>query len=195
MTALTLAPPRTASRLLPVGAALLTFGCLAMAVFDFFFTISTDDFASTADYLYTLDAFPLLAGMLLLVAGLRRLNGGRDGLLGRIGFLVTAAGLVAVAVCVASSIITTSENSLGPVYVLGSLASLLGVVLFAIGSVRARVFAWWIAPLLAITWIIGGTVGDNGPFGFPGSGLLLAVAGIATAIFAPRAGRAAQPAN
>jgi hypothetical protein len=169
------APSRPVGRLAVAGAAVLAFACVALAVFDFFVTTSsTGHFGSTADYLYTLDGFPFVIGFVALVAGLRALHAGQDGRLGRFGFMVTAAGGAALCLCLAASLVTRSENSLGPLYPLGSLVSFLGVILFAVASVRARVLLWWAGPALAVSWVIGGPVGDGGPLGFKASALVLA---------------------
>ncbi|MFG2039799.1 hypothetical protein [Dactylosporangium sp. NPDC048998] len=186
MNALPVAAPRTAPRVVTIGAALLCFACVVLAVFDFFVPTSNDAFTSTADYLYTLDGLPLMAGLLLIVAGLHSAQDGRDGRLGRIGLLVTAVGTVAVVVCLLASFVTRSENSLGPVYVLGTFTTFLGLILFAIASVRAHVLPWWAGPTLTVAWIVGGPVGDNGPLGFKASGLLLAAVAIAIATVTPR---------
>ncbi|WP_086729536.1 hypothetical protein [Streptomyces carpinensis] len=178
------APSRPAGRLAVAGAAVLAFACVALAVFDFFVTTSsTDQFTSTADYLYTLDGFPFVIGFVALVAGLRALHAGRDGRLGRFGFLVTTAGGAALCLCLAASLATRSENSLGPLYPLGSLVSFLGMILFAVASVRARVLLWWAGPALAVSWVVGGPVGDGGPLGFKASALVLAaVAAVVVAL-------------
>ena len=192
MTTLTAAPPRTTTRLATVGAALLAFGCVVLTFFDFFVTTSATGFHGTGDYLYTADGFPFTVGLLLLVAGVRAVNRGRDGRLGTIGFVITAVGSVAVLICLAASLVTRSENSLGPVYVLGSFATMLGVLVFAIGTIRARVLPWWIAVALAVTWVVGGLVGDNGPLGFKGSALLLAATAITMAVLVPRTASPAE---
>jgi hypothetical protein len=69
----------------------------------------------------------------------------------------------------------------GPLYPIGALVSFAGMVVLTVAAIRARVLPWWTAPLLTITWIVGGVVGDDGPLGFKGSALLLAAAGIAVA--------------
>lgn len=186
MSTVTLTPPRTAHRTVSLGAALLVFSCAVLAIFDFFITTSNGSFTSTADYVYTLDGLPFVAGLLLVVSGLRTVQRGRDGKLGRAGFLVVAVGVAAVFVCLITSVVTSSENSLGPVYVLGTFATIIGLVIFAVASLRARVLPWWVGPALALTWIVGGPVGDNGPLGFPASGLLLAAVAIAIAVVTPR---------
>jgi hypothetical protein len=63
---------------------------------------------------------------------------------------------------------------------------------FAVGTIRARVLPWWAGPALAVTWLIGGPVGEGGPTGFKGSALLLAAVLLTIAIILP--GRAARAA-
>src|SRR5689334_17340423 len=69
MTAV-LTPPRTATRTIPLGAAILAFGCAVLAYFDFFITTSDGKYTLAADYLYAMDIFPMVAGLGLLVAGI-----------------------------------------------------------------------------------------------------------------------------
>jgi len=190
MTTLTAAPTRTSGRTATVGAALLALGCIALAGFDFLTTTSDGKFQSAVDYWYTADMFPMLIGLFLLLAGLRAVQRGRDGKLGTVSFAVTTVALVAVAVDGVATLVTKDPMALGPVYLLGTFVSIIGLVLFAVAAIRARVLPWWVGVALAITWTVGGLVGDDGPLGFPGSGLLLAAAGIAAAAVANRTGAA-----
>jgi hypothetical protein len=187
MTTLALKPADTAVRTSAVGAALLALGCVVLAYLDFFVTTSDGKFVSAADYVYTVDMLPLLVGLFLLVSGLRGVQSGRDGKLGTAGFVVLTVGLVGLTVTGVDSMITKDAQALGPVYVLSTFATFIGLILFAIGGLRARVLPWWMGPLLTIAWVVGGTVGDGGPLGFKGSALLAAAAGIACASGAAKA--------
>jgi uncharacterized membrane protein len=77
MDTLVSVPPRTATRTVPIGAAILAVGCVVLAHFDFFVTTSDGKYVYPADYLYTLDMYPLLAGLGLLLAGICARQGGR----------------------------------------------------------------------------------------------------------------------
>jgi hypothetical protein len=105
--------------------------------------------------------------------------------IGRIGFLPPLT----------ASLVTKQTEALGPVYLLSMLTSLIGVIVFAVGTIRARVLPWWAGPALPVTWLVGGPVGEGGeggPTGFKGSALLLAAVLLTIAIILPgRATRAA----
>jgi hypothetical protein len=61
---------------------------------------------------------------------------GRDGTLGRIGAIVTSVGFVALVVTLFSALITKDTQALGPVYVLATFATFIGLILFAIAARR-----------------------------------------------------------
>ena len=176
-----LTPPRTATRTIPVGAAILAYSCVVLAYFDFFVTTSDGKYTSTADYLYTLDMYPMLAGLGLIVAGICARQGR-----GRTGAIIVTVGLAGLAVDGIASIVGKNDQALGPLYPIGAFVTFAGMIVLTIASIRARVLPWWTTPLLTITWITGGVVGDGGPLGFKASALLLAAAGIAVAAVSGR---------
>lgn len=187
MAALTAAArTRTPARTATIGAAVLATGCLVLAAFDFL-VATHDKITSAADYLYTLNMYPILAGLVLLLAGLRAAQHRRDRILGTIGFILTVVGVAGAGIDGIATLITKNPQALGPTYLLGTFLSIIGMILFAIASIRARVLPWWAAPALAFTWTIGGLLGDGGPLGFKGSALLLAAAAIAAAAATPKA--------
>lgn len=171
------APPRTVTGTIPLGAAILAFSCVVLAYFDFFVTTSDGNYISTADYLYTLNMYPMLTGLGLIVAGICARQGGR----GQTGAIIVAVGLAGLAVDGIAAIIARNDQALGPLYPIGALVTFVGMVVLTVATIRARVLPWWTTPLLTITWIVGGVVGDDGPLGFKASALLLAAAGIAVA--------------
>jgi len=59
---------------------------------------------------------------------------------------------------------------------------LAGLILFAIGSFRARVFPRWAGPLLPLAWLLGGPVATAA---FRGATLILAAAFIVIALTMP----------
>lgn len=177
MTTLVTNPPRTASRTIQLGAAILVLGCVVLAFFDFFVTTSDGKFTYTADYWYTLDMYPFLIGFFLIISGLRVRQDGR----GKVGAIIVTVGLAALAIDGVASMVSRNDQALGPLYPVAVLATIIGVITFTIASIRARTLPWWTTVALTVTWIVGGLVGDNGPLGFKGSALLLAAAGAAVA--------------
>jgi len=182
MATLTGTPARTATRTIPIGAAILALGCIALAYIDFFVTTSDGTYAYTADYVYTLDMYPLLAGLGLVVAGICARQGGS----GRTGAIIVGVGLLGLAVDGIGSVVGRNDQTLGPLYPIATLITFVGMVVFTVASLRARVLPWWTTPALTLGWIVGGVVGDSGPLGFKASALLLAAAGIAIASAANR---------
>lgn len=129
------APPRTASRTILLGAAILAFSCVVLAFFDFFVTTSDGNFTSTADHLYNLDMYPMLAGLGLIVAGICASQGGR----GRTGTVIVAVGMAGLAVDGIAAMVARDDQALGPLYPIGALVTFAGMVVFTVASVRARV--------------------------------------------------------
>lgn len=66
---------------------------------------------------------------------------------------------------------------------IASLATILGVALFAAGSWRARLLPRWLLPV----WVVAWTVGSALPFGGVGPLLLVAVYIVMAAILPRRA--------
>lgn len=113
------------------------------------------------------DAFLLMgvAGLLFLAAlpGLRSLQGGADGASGRWGLRLTLGGLAAMVVLILSGDLVDAATSGGAqdvaegvfvvVGAVASLATLAGIVLFALGMTRAGVL-----PAPAIWVFLGGMV-------------------------------------
>jgi hypothetical protein len=177
MTTIALKPARVSARTAAVGAVILAIGCVVLAYMDFFVTTSEGKFVSAADFVYLFDMYPLLVGLFLLAHGLRGVQAGRDGKLGTAGFVVLCIGLAGLAITGVDSAITQNAEALGPVYMLSTFASFIGLILITIAALRARVLPWWTTPLLTVGWIVGGTVGDGGPLGFKASAIVLALAG------------------
>jgi hypothetical protein len=188
MTTLTAAPPRTTTRTLATGAAMLAVSCVVLAIFDFFIP-TTAEYHGPADYVYAANGVPFVTGLALMVLGLRRVLKGRDGKVGTAGMVITMVGLGALMLSIVATLATGSESSIGPAYPLGTLTSFIGLILFTVGALRAKALPWWMTPALTLTWIVGGPVGDAGPLGFKASGLLLTAVAIAIAALAPRVAR------
>lgn len=189
MTALTTTttPPRTPYRLARAGLLSCAASAVLLALLDLFTAVPQHDrLVGAADYVFTSDGFPLVLGLLAAVAALHSLQDGRDGRLGTVALIVTTVGTLGFLPPLTVSLISGDAESLGPVYLLSMLASLIGLVLFAISSVRARVLPWWAGPAMAVGWVVGGPVGEDGPLGFPGSALLLAAALVAVTVAVSR---------
>ncbi len=71
-----------------------------------------------------------------------------------------------------------TTDTVGPLYPVGMLVSLIGVVLMAIQWYRAAVLPRWAGPALALGWLLGATpvLGSGGAF------FILAAAFVAIAI-------------
>lgn len=125
-------------------------------------------------------AIGALAVALALPAVAALLEAGR---LGRVGTRVAQIGHVAIAVeCIASTI--HGGNTLGPVFVLGLLAALLGLATLAVDGLRAGAQRA-LAPLPVIALLVGIAAGNDG--GAIALGIAWAALALATA-------RASQPA-
>jgi hypothetical protein len=159
----------------------------ALALLDLFTSVPQHDrLIDLADYAFTADGFPLVLGMLASVAAIHSLHGGRDGRLGSVALVLTTVGMLGFLPPLVVSLVSGDAESLGPVYLLSMLASLIGLVLFAVGLLRAGVLPWWAGPSMAVGWVVGGPVGEDGPLGFRGSALLLAAACLAVAFAVSR---------
>ncbi|OPG04699.1 hypothetical protein [Microbispora sp. GKU 823] len=188
----TSAKAHTGPARLPYGlaqAGLLTgaASAAALALLDLFTSVPQHDrLIDAADYAFTADGFPFVLGMLVSVAAIHALHGGRDGRLGSVALVLTTVGMLGFLPPLAVSLVSGDAESLGPVYLLSMLVSLIGLVLFAVALVLGRALPWWAGPSLAVGWVVGGPVGEGGPLGFRGSALLLAAACLAVAFAVSR---------
>ena len=184
----------TASTVLPeqrgrTRATLLVTAAIAAAtaLLDLLTRQSPDHLTTAGDYAFTVMLFPFVLGPIAAITMLHRMQDGRDGRLGQAGYLVTVTALAAFIPCGIASLVTGDTQALGPVYVLAMLGSLAGLIVFAIGLVRARVLPRWAGPLLPVAWLAGGPVTEGGSPGFRGAALILAAALTAIAITLPDA--------
>lgn len=71
-----------------------------------------------------------------------------------------------------------STETIGPLYPLAMLTSVVGIALLALGWYRAGVLPRWIGPALALGWLLGATpiLDSRGAF------LIVAAAFLATAV-------------
>jgi hypothetical protein len=106
-----------------------------------------------------------------LLPALRALQRARDGRLGQAGIAFASLGGAALLVVFVHGLAARTESSLGPTYVLASVATIVGVTLFAAGSWRAGLLPRWLLPLWVVVWAIGSML----PILEPGGFLLAAV--------------------
>jgi hypothetical protein len=159
---------RWAQAALVIGAA----GAVALAAMVLLVT-TTDDgkYQHTGDYFLTANGIPCVLALLVLLPALRALQQRRDGRLGQAGIVLASLGGVALIVVLVHGLAAGVESSLGPTYVLGAVATIVGVLLFAAGSWRVRLLPRW----LLILWVVAWTVGSMLPILGPGGFLLAAV--------------------
>jgi hypothetical protein len=131
----------------------------ACAVVDLLAPPSSGSHLSTAaDYAFTALLIPFVLAMLAAITTLHRMQDGKDGRLGKAGYIAASIALAAFIPCAIDSLATGNAQALGPVYILAILGSAAGLILFAIGSFRARVLPRWAGPLLPLAWLLGGPV-------------------------------------
>ncbi|HEX7353746.1 MAG TPA: hypothetical protein VF288_02815 [Mycobacteriales bacterium] len=163
--------------------ALGTAAAVLLAGINLFVATSTDDgkFHHAGDYWLTADGIPYMLALLALLPALRVLQGRRDGRLGTAGITVASIGAVVLLAMFVYGLAAATNGSFGPTYVLASLATLIGVVLYAAGSWHARVLPRWLLVLWVVGWAVGSVLPVPGP-----APLLLAAAYIVMAFVLPR---------
>ena len=157
--------------------------CAAGLAAMLFVPTAADDgpFRHVGDYVLTALGIPFLLALALLLPALRALQHGRDGVLGRAGIAATGAGALVLVAMFVYGLIAATGSPLGPTYVIASVATDVGVILFAAGSWRAGLLPRWFLVAWPIAWTVGGTL----PILFPGPVLLAAVY-VAMAVLLPR---------
>jgi hypothetical protein len=146
-------------------AAVVVFAAVGML----FTTISEGAFRYTADYWYTGAGVPIALAGIGLTLGVHKLQDGADGRLGTIGLWVNTLALTELCVQLLSSVVVGAELRWGPMYVVCSFLTFLGVALLAAGSWRTRLLPKWMLGVWPVLWILG-TFAGTGPMS-----LLLAV--------------------
>jgi hypothetical protein len=156
---------------------------VALASIILFVPTSTDDasFHHIGDYFLTAVGIPFVLAPAFLLPTLRTLQGGRDGRLGLAGVLAMWVGAVVLTAMFVYGLIAATGGSLGPTYVIASAVTIVGVLLFAIGSWRARLLPRWLLAAWPIAWAIGGLLPILGP-----GPLLLAAVYVAMAVLLQR---------
>lgn len=88
---------------------------------------------------------------------------------------LTRAGFGAMLVGAVASL-AVGHNELGPLFLLGVLASVVGLGALSVAAVRRRNGSWWTAPTIAVGLILSMALGDHG------GGILLGTAWAATGL-------------
>jgi hypothetical protein len=100
---------------------------------------------SASTYAFTALLVPFTLATLWALADLRSSLRGADRRLGTAGFRIGATGLILFIPPAIASLATAGEQSLGPIYMLGMLLSLVGIALLSLALARAGVLARWAA--------------------------------------------------
>jgi hypothetical protein len=177
-------PDRRRGALRWAQAALVVAAAGAVALAGMVLLVTTTDdgpYQHTGDYFLTANGIPCVLALLVLLPALRALQQGRDGRLGQAGIVLTTLGGVALLVVLCHGLVAGVESSLGPTYVLGALATIVGVILFAAGSWRTGLFPRGLLLLWVFAWAVGSMLPILGPGGF-----LLAAVYLAMAVLLPR---------
>jgi MFS family permease len=159
---------RTAEGALVVGIAAAIF-----LTFLWFASPSSSEGGSyddAADYLFTGNGVPFAAAALVLLWALLKLHGDRVGRRARIGVAIASVSLVALMAVLAASVAAGHEVEGGPTYILGTLGSIVGIILFCADAARAGLLPARALWFWALAWTVGGMLGPKG------SQVLLAIA-------------------
>ncbi|MBV9416842.1 MAG: hypothetical protein JO363_17800 [Solirubrobacterales bacterium] len=158
-----------------VAAAVFT----AIAIFDLIAHPADQGALRTStEYVLTATLIPAPLIVMWVLAALERLHTGYESRLGRVGLRIAAAGLAALVIDGVATLAGGSTDVAGPLYPIGMLATLAGIVLVAIHWYRARMLPRWAGPTLALGWFLGATpiLGSGAAF------LILAAAFLAIAV-------------
>lgn len=107
------------------------------------------------EYILTATILPAIAAVEWVLIALQAKHGAHNRRLGRVGLRIATFGLLALATDAIVTLASGTTDASGPLYPIGILATLLGVVLLAIDWYRARVLPRWIGPALGAGWFLG----------------------------------------
>jgi hypothetical protein len=143
-------------RLVQVALVVGSIALIAFAVVGTFFaTISEGDFRYTADYWYTGAGVPIALAGIGIAVGFHRLQHGADGRLGTVGVWVNTLALAELTVQLLASVAAGAELRWGPMYVVCSLLTLVGVALLAAGSWHNELLPRWVLGVWPVIWLLG----------------------------------------
>lgn len=129
-------------------------------------------FNSLSDYAIEVAFAAALLFTLAGLIGLYLLHGKRLGRIGMSGFIAATVGTASMFVSAAATAVA-GQDALGLFIFIGVLLALVGVILFGIGIIRARVLPRWVGAALLLGLPV--TVAVDGP----GGAILLGIAWIA----------------
>lgn len=138
-----------------------------------------DHFKNAADY--GIEA-ALALGMLGALAGLLGLHLTQEARLGGVAtwmFRIAATGQGLLALC-ALATLARGEDALGPLFLLGVLAYVVGTIGYAVATSRAAVAPRWVGPVLAVGTIVGIAVNPGGTIVIGAAWLLIATSLLGT---------------
>ena len=126
----------------------------------------------------TATILPAVCAVMWVLSALYRLNGSHNGRLGRIALGIATIGLLGLVVDSVVTLTSGSTDTVGPLYPVAMLTSVIGITGLAIAWYRSEVLPRWTGPTLALGWFLGATpvLGSGGAF------LILAAAFLAIAV-------------
>lgn len=137
------------------------------------------DFHSAADYVLTACGLPIALAGIGIVWSVHRLQHGADGRLGTIGVWVTTIALAELFVQLTAGLVVGSELRWGPMYVVSTALSFVGIALLAAGSWRSRMVPRWMLGVWPVLWVLG-SFGAVGPVPAVLAAFLIALAVVVT---------------
>ena len=162
-------------------AALLTAAALffAIAVFDLVAHPTQQGALHTyKEYVLTATILPAVGAMMWVLSALHMRLGTHNGRLDRIALRTATIGLMGLAVDSVLTLTSGSTETVGPLYPLAMLTTVIGITGLAIAWYRGGALPRWAGPTLALGWFLGATpvLGSGGAF------LILAAAVLAIAV-------------
>lgn len=159
----------------------LIVGCIAaiaLAVIELFVTTSPGQgkFQHWGDYAMTGDGIPYMLALLTLLPALRTLQQGRDGRRGRAGIVIAGVGAIVLLAIFVHGLVDANSSSIGPAYMLGSFATIVGVALFAAGSWHVGLLPPRLLGLWVFAWLVGSALPVPGPWPVLLAGVYVAMA-------------------
>jgi hypothetical protein len=106
-----------------------------------------------ADYWLSATAVPIAAAAVLLMLAVRGLQGGQAGRAGRVGVVLALTAQAYLAATCAASVVVGRDIQAG--YPLATLVTLVGLVLFVVGSWRRGVLPRRLLAAWPIAWAVG----------------------------------------
>lgn len=162
-------------------AALLTAAATfaAIAVFDLVAHPAEEGALRTyKEYVLTATILPGVCAVMWVLAALQTRFGTHEDRLARIALRIATIGLLGLLVDAVVTLTSGSSDTIGPLYPIAMLTTVIGITGLAIAWYRGAVPPRWAGPTLAAGWFLGATpvLGTSGAF------LILAAAFLAIAV-------------